>query len=183
MRFSGERRGVHTNAKGFEQAAVCRHVVARTEKDHVAGHELFGWDHDHGAITQSSDLMRQQSLQRRHRFLGAILLPEREPAVDEDDGENRQRERGHPLARHLHIQNERQEGSHPQKTGEEMCELRDESDEQRYSRQLFDPVWPEFEPPRCGLLGRQSGWRATQRFEGRVDGGWWINMEHRGDTS
>ena len=98
------------------------------QKDHVAGHDVLGREHDGCAVRAASYLVRKQSLQRRHRLLGAVLLPEREGAVDENHGDDGSRKHRHSLTRHLTVGDERQERSDPQQAGEEVGELREEAD-------------------------------------------------------
>ena len=98
-----------------------------------------------------SDLMRQQTLQRVHRLFGSMLLPERKRAVDHDDADDRERERGHPLPRHLEVGDEGQERSQPEQDGEEVRELREETEDDRRLPEPLDAVGSELEPASGGV--------------------------------
>jgi hypothetical protein len=71
--------------------------------------------------------VRKETLQCRHRFLGAILLPEREDAVDDNHGNDCRRQCRHALARHPQFGDERKEGGCPEQDGEEVGELSGEA--------------------------------------------------------
>jgi hypothetical protein len=95
--------------------------------------------------------VRKQALQRGHRLFGAVLLPEREGAVDHDHRNDGSRERGHSLTWHPPIRDQRQNCCSPQQGGEEVGELAEEAKCERRSRESLDAVGPEFEPSSRGL--------------------------------
>ena len=122
-RFTGDRGVAHAQGERLDQPAVGGHVVAGAHEDHVAGHDLLRRDHRGSTVAQDSDLVRKQTLQRRHRFLGAVLLPERKGAVDHNDSDDGDGERRHALTRHLDVGEECEERRDPQQDGEEVREL------------------------------------------------------------
>jgi hypothetical protein len=75
-RFSRHGGVVHAHAEAFEQPAVPRHVVSCREEDHVTRDDVFGRNDADRSIALRLDLVRQQALERRHRFLGPVFLPE-----------------------------------------------------------------------------------------------------------
>jgi len=110
------RRVVHAYAECLEQTAVCRHVITGAQHDHIAGDEIVSWNDDDCTVTLRSDLMWQQALERRHRLLGPVLLPEREEAVDDDHAHDRHRKRRHSLDGHLKVSDQSQNCRHPRRS-------------------------------------------------------------------
>jgi hypothetical protein len=89
--------------------------------------------------------MRQQALKGSHRFLGAVLLPERKRTVDNNHSEDRSPERCHTLAGHLRIGDQGKDRRNPQKKCKKVGELREESAEERRRREPFDTVGTELD--------------------------------------
>ena len=150
-RFAGERGVVDANAKSFDQPAIRGHVIPRTQKDDVAGDDVPGRKLDGRPVPQRPHLVWEQALQRGHRLFGAVLLPEREGAVDRYHRNDRSREHRHALARHPPVRDQRQERGNPQQGREEVSELPEKANHQRGSCQALDAVRPELEPSCRGV--------------------------------
>ena len=73
------------------------------------------------------------------------------------DDNDRERERGHPLPRHLDVGDEGEERTQPEKNGEEMCEVCEEPNDDRGPPKPLDAVGSELEPPDGGLSSRKAG--------------------------
>ena len=122
QRFAGDVGEIGAHRERLDQPAIGRHVVTAFEDEDVARHQRFGIDQLDPAVSQRLDLARQQAAQRRQRALGAVGLPEREHAIDEDDADDGEAQLRHALPRILAFGEERQARREPQDDGEEMGE-------------------------------------------------------------
>ena len=84
QRLAGDGRVVHSHAERLHEAAVRGEDVTGFEQDHVARHELGRGHLPYGARAHDLRRIWEQFLERRQCLLGAIRLPEREHAVDQD---------------------------------------------------------------------------------------------------
>jgi hypothetical protein len=84
-------------------------------------------DHRGSTVAQDSDLVRKQTLQRRHRFLGRGTPARTKSAVDHNDSDDGDGERRHALTGHSDVGEECEERRDPQQDGEEVRELADEA--------------------------------------------------------
>ncbi len=155
-RLTGDRGIADPHGECLDEQAISGHIVSATDEDDVARHDVLGRNHRRHTVALHSDLVRQQTLQRGHRFLSAVLLPEREAAVDHDHRHDGDRERCHALTRHPAIGAEREECRHPEQDGEEVRELAGKADEQRPRRKAGDAVGAELEPSRRSLDAREA---------------------------
>jgi hypothetical protein len=121
------------------------------------------------------DLLGQQPAQGLEGLFGAVGLPEREAAIDDDHADDRHPQLGHALARLEVLGGEGQPGGEPQHEGEEMGELEQQGQPDGFAGQGFDPIRPE------GLQAAPRFARAEPRSltaeggEGRLGG--WLAME------
>ena len=124
--------------------------------------------------------LRQQLPERGQRLLGAVLLPEREQAVDHDHADDREAQRGHALPRLAPFGEERERRGDPENDREEVDELPAKRRASGARADFLHPVRTELgEAP--GSLGadrpsaRCSGSREPPRRE--VHGcAWWITV-------
>ena len=89
------------------------------------------------------DLLGQQPAQGLEGLFGAVGLPEREAAIDDDHADDRHPQLGHALARLEVLGGEGQPGGEPQHEGEEMGELEQQGQPDGFAGQGFDPIRPE----------------------------------------
>ena len=150
-RFARDRGVVDANAKSFDQPAVGGHVIPCGQKDHIAGDNVLGREHDGCPVPQGPHLVRKQALQRGHRLFGAVLLPERKGAVDRDHGNDGSREHRHSLTRHPPVGDQGEERGDPQQGREEVGELAEKANRERGGRKALDAVGPELEPSCRGV--------------------------------
>lgn len=113
QRLARDGRDVHAQRRRLEQAGIGRHVVAFLHEDDVARDERLDRQALRSTVAQHRRLPRQDRLQGRDRFFGAVLLPEREHAVDDDDADDRNPECRHPARRIAPCAPERERGRHP----------------------------------------------------------------------
>ena len=150
QRFAGDRRAVDLHPERFDQAAVSRDAVTLVQPDDVSRHELARRQLDQGAPAFHRDHLRKQIAKRGERPFAPILLPEREQAIDQDDADDRERERTHPLARLLDLGEQGERGREPEDQREEVGELTQKADEKRRRLDPFDLVRTELgEPALC----------------------------------
>ena len=143
-RLTADRRRVHSQAEGLDQPAIGRHLIALFQQDHVAGNQQFHVEHLRLTVAHRLDLLRQQPAQRLQRPLGAVLLPEREHAVDQDDADDRHPQLPHALPRPQILGEKGQRRGHPENEREEMGEFAGKAQPQRSIADLFDPIGAEF---------------------------------------
>jgi hypothetical protein len=163
--LAGDRRGIHAQAEGLDQAAVGRNEVAFFQQQDVARHQPGGEHFHDRAAAPHLHLLRQQLAQRRHGLFRLVFLPEGKNAVDEDDADYRDAEAAHALAGIELLGDEGQRGAYPQDDGEEMGELAGEGEQQVLARHFLDMVGPELRQPACRLVGVEAGGGSLQAGE------------------
>ena len=131
-----------TNGFGIQQDESAD-LVALGQADDVAGDEPGGVDLVDVAIAPHLDLLGQQPAQGLEGPFGAVGLPEREAAIDDDHPDDRHPQLGHALARLEVLGGEGQPGGEPQHEGEEMGELEQQGQPDGFAGQGFDPIRPE----------------------------------------
>ena len=85
-RSAGDRRAIDLHPERLDQAAISGNAVALADPDDVSGHEVARRQLDQSAGAFHGDHLRQQVAERGERPFAPRLLPEREQAVDQDDG-------------------------------------------------------------------------------------------------
>ena len=90
-RLAGEHRLLCGKAVRLDEPRIGRHVVARLDLDHVAGHELAGRQIDELPIPDHAGAGRGEPPQGGERLPGPLLLEIPDQAVDEHDCEHRRR--------------------------------------------------------------------------------------------
>jgi hypothetical protein len=75
----------------LDQSAVRRHARPGLEQHEVAGDQLAGRDLARRAVAHDLHRRRRHRLERRHRLLRAVLLPEPDPRVQHDHDEDHDR--------------------------------------------------------------------------------------------
>ena len=111
----------------------------------------------------------QQFLERRQRLLGAIRLPEREHAIDQDHADDREPERRHALPRLAPLGEEGERRGDPQDDRKEVHELFGKREQQRLVRDFLHFICPELHEPPLRLGLAQSGQSALQAGQGVGD--------------
>ncbi len=84
-RLAGERGVIGAQAELFDDASVGRDVVALSQNEDIAGHNLAGGNLAFLAVADQASIVGQQHAQRLHRLLRPVLLPEGEGGVDQHD--------------------------------------------------------------------------------------------------
>jgi hypothetical protein len=143
VRLAGQRSEIRAQGGGLDQPAVRRHVVALGEQDQVAGHERVGRHGRELGVAQHLGDGRQQAAQCGDRAFGAVLLREREHAIDRDHAEDRHAELQHAAARARALGHERERGRHPEDQCEEVRELAHEAQPERHRPEFLDAVRAE----------------------------------------
>jgi len=115
--LTGEGRRVERERVHHLQSQIGRDAIALTQEHRVASDDVGGRDLRLHAVPQDGHAPRQQVPQALSRMLGALLLHEREHAVQHHDDEHRDAELGHPG-------DEGKAPGHPEQQGEEVEHLR-----------------------------------------------------------
>ena len=165
QRLAGDGRVVHPHAERLHKTAVRGEDVAGFEQDHIARHELGSGHLPHCARAHDLRRIWEQFLERRQRLLGAIRLPEREHAIDQDYANDREPERRHALPRLAPLGEERERRGDPQNDRKEVHELLGKREQQRLVRDFLHFICPKLleSPLRLGVAQpRESALQAGQ---------------------
>jgi len=158
VRLAGERALVDPQSRRREELAVGRHPVTLADLDDVAGHELAGGEAQFPTRAERGDRRGEHLLERFDGPFGAVFLQEAEDAVDDDHGEDRPAQLGHP-GQHG------EDPGHPEEDGEEAPELLEETHEERPAPDALEPVRAACKTPPGGLGGAEPGRARAEQTE------------------
>jgi hypothetical protein len=144
--------------------------IARLELDDVPRHQFGGRDVARVALAHRPHAARQQALQGGQGLFRAVLLPEREHGVDDDDGDHDQRQGVHARGRVEPVCEPRQSRGQPQHPGEEVRELVGQQAKLAGSLDPLDDVRPELAEANPGVRVRQPLGAAAQLLQRIIDG-------------
>ena len=155
---------LHLHTGGFQDAAVCRHGVARLEHHDITWHQLGRRHRDYAPIAHDLALCGSHFLQRLKRLFGFALLDDAEHRI-EDDNEQDDAHVGKALAASLvDAHGSRYHGRNEQHDDHRVGHLGKESLPQRSLLALVELVWAMLIQTRGCLVCRQTTLRICALF-------------------
>ncbi|GAB3036414.1 hypothetical protein GCM10011376_17310 [Nocardioides flavus (ex Wang et al. 2016)] len=157
--LTGDHRLVQREVVGEHDARIGPDAVARLQDEQVADDQRGDVDRLHHAVPHDPGGGREQLAQPFGGPVGAVLLPEREHAVEQDDDHDGHGQRGHP-------REEGEDGGRPEQQREQVRELPRQVTPQRRVRGVGQDVGSVGGEAARSLVRRESLHDSTLRRAG-----------------